>query len=78
MVRMASGSTWSQTVPQKPKWDKVKCKATSVLVNNNAYGVYNTDIESSECIFLLKVSALLLLFLAQPPVHGKNWVFLKE
>lgn len=54
-----------------------KHKISSVLFSNSADDVYDMHSENSKCIFLLNLSEL-LLFLAQPPVCGQNWVFLKE
>lgn len=35
-------------------------------------------LRAASVFFLLNLSAELLLLLAQPPVHGQNWVFLNE
>lgn len=60
-------------VPKSQSRVRVKHKTSSVLLSNSsAYDVCNLDVESSEFIFLLNLSAELLLYLAQPPVHGKT------
>lgn len=57
---------------------RVKRKTNSGLFSNSVYDAFYMDIESSECIFLLNLSAELLLFLVEPPVCEQNWGFLKE